>query len=213
MSDINVLPLFSTPVMYEYQTDYKISQREKDILYGLDEQTNYGNSLSKNTYVLEHPELANLKSFLQSKLDYYAKNIVAVEDYNFYITNSWTTRNKTGEEHHAHRHPNSMLSGVYYLEADGNSPLEISHKARIFEDFRFLFKHSDYNMFNSHSWKGMVVTGSLIIFPSWLVHQAHANTSKIDRRVLGFNSFVEGTFGEQTEGGKAYSAELVLKKV
>ena len=68
-------------------------------------------------------------------------------------------------------------------------------------------------MFNSHSWKGLVVTGSLIIFPSWLVHEAHANTSKIDRRVLGFNSFVEGTFGEQTGGGNAYSAELVLKKV
>ena len=115
-----------------------------------------------------------------------------------------------GEKHHSHRHPNSMLSGVFYLEADGNSPLEISHRSRIFEDFRFSFKHTEMNMFNSPSWKGLVVTGSLIIFPSWLVHEAHPNTSNIDRRVLGFNSFVEGKFGPQLGSEDAYSAELIL---
>jgi uncharacterized protein (TIGR02466 family) len=212
MSEINVLPLFSTPVMYEYKTEYRVSQKERDILYSLEEQNNYGNALSKNTYVLDLPGLENLKSFLQSKLDHYAKTVVAVEEQKFYITNSWTTRNKTGEKHHSHRHPNSMLSGVFYLEADGNSPLEISHRSRIFEDFRFSFKHSELNMFNSPSWNGMVVTGSLIIFPSWLVHEAHPNTSNIDRRVLGFNSFVEGHFGPQLGGDDAYSAELMLSK-
>ena len=152
MSDINVLPLFSTPVMYEYKTDYKISQREKDILYAQDEQTNYGNSLSKNTYVLDNPELANLKSFLQSKLDYYAKNIVAVEDYNFYITNSWTTRNKTGEEHHAHRHPNSMLSGVYYLEADGDSSASLDgfilYNSLLFPFFELIFLYNSESLYS-----------------------------------------------------------------
>jgi len=213
MSEINVLPLFSTPVMYEHETEYRISQKEKDILYSLKEQTNYGNSLSKNTYVLDLPGLENLKSFLKSKLNYYAHNIVGVKKQNFYITNSWTTRNKLGEKHHSHRHPNSMLSGVFYLEADGNSPLEISHRSRIFEDFRFLFEHDEMNMYNSSSWKGLVKTGSLIIFPSWLVHEAHENTSMIDRRVLGFNSFVEGVFGTKDDGSDAYSAELVLKDI
>jgi uncharacterized protein (TIGR02466 family) len=211
MNEINTIPLFSTPVTYEYKTEYRVSQKEKDILYSLEEKNNFGNSVSKNTYVLDLPGLENLKGFLKSKLDYYVENIVAPsEEQKFYITNSWTTRNKLGEEHHPHKHPNSMISGVYYLEADGNSPLEIIHEPRIFQDYKFLFQPREMNMFNSVSWKGLVVTGSLIIFPSWLVHRAHKNTSTIDRRVLGFNTFIEGSFGKTLDGSDPYSSDLVL---
>ena len=34
------------------------------------------------------------------------------------ITQSWINFTKKGEYHHPHAHPNSLISGVFYVEAD-----------------------------------------------------------------------------------------------
>ena len=35
-----------------------------------------------------------------------------------YITISWINYTETNQYHHAHSHPNSVISGVYYIETD-----------------------------------------------------------------------------------------------
>lgn len=191
----NIVPLFSVPVLYIYETGRILSDYETNIINSLEEEQNL-NNVSKNTKVLDIPNLANLKEFCQDHINLYAKEVCGVSD-NFYITNSWTTKNYTNVEHHKHSHPNSIFSGVYYFQAEENcSPLILHYKSPIFKDFNLEYHYNDYTMFNSNSWSFPIKTGSLIIFPSWVIHSSPPNTSPQDRRLVGFNSFVKGSFGD-----------------
>lgn len=190
-----IVPLFSVPVLYIFESDRFLSQSEKQIIDSLSVLDN-PNNLSENRFILDLPGLENLKEFCQLQIDTYAKDICNVTD-SFYITNSWTTKNMLGTEHPVHNHPNSIFSGVYYIEAEENcSPLMLHHNTPIFKDFNLEYHYKDYSIFNSNSWSFPVKTGTLIIFPSWVQHSSPANTSYIPRRLIGFNSFVRGTFGD-----------------
>lgn len=190
-----IVPLFSVPVLYIFESDYKLSCLELSVLNSLKESDNISR-VSEEKFVLENPELKNLKLFLQNSIDEYAKEVCGVSD-KFYITNSWTTRNKTGTGHHRHNHPNSIFSGVYYVSAHENTaPLALHSETPIFKKFSLEYHFKDYNLFNSNDWTFSVKSGSLIIFPSWVDHSSSVNESFEDRRILGFNTFVKGKFGD-----------------
>ena len=44
-------------------------------------------------------------------------NVLQIED-DFTMSQSWTTINNKGDSHHEHNHPNTILSCVYYAQAD-----------------------------------------------------------------------------------------------
>lgn len=200
-----VVPLFSVPVLYIYDTGYSLNTTELNVINSLEEEEN-SNKVSKNTKILDIPDLSNLKKFCQDHIDMYAREICGVSD-NFYLTNSWTTRNKENVEHHRHNHPNSIFSGVYYFQADEDcSPFLLHYKSPIFKDFNLEYHYKNYNMFNSNSWSFPVKSGSLIVFPSWVEHSSLPNSSKNDRRLIGFNSFVKGSFGDFN-----YCSDLEIK--
>ena len=48
----------------------------------------------------------------------YIENIVEIKN-KFVMTQSWSTITKKGESHHAHNHPNSMFSLVFYVSSEG----------------------------------------------------------------------------------------------
>lgn len=201
----NIVPLFSVPVLYIYDTGRLLDNLELETINSLEEEQNH-NKVSKDTKILDILELSSLKQFCQHHIDMYAKEVCGVSD-NFYITNSWTTRNKQDVEHHKHNHPNSIFSGVYYFQADDDcSPFLLHNKSPIFKDFNLEYHYENYNMFNSNSWSFPVKTGSLIIFPSWVEHSSLPNSSHQDRRLIGFNSFVKGTFGNFN-----YCSDLEIK--
>jgi uncharacterized protein (TIGR02466 family) len=201
----NIVPLFSIPVLYIYDTGRLLENFELDIINSLEEEQNL-NQVSKNTKVLDIPELKNLKNFCQTNIDMYAKEVCGVVD-DFYITNSWTTKNKNNVEHHKHNHPNSIFSGVYYFQAEEDcSPFLLHGKSPIFKDFNLEYHYENYNMFNSNSWSFPVKSGTMIVFPSWVNHSSPPNTSQNERRLIGFNSFVRGSFGDFN-----YCSDLELK--
>ena len=49
---------------------------------------------------------------------YICKEVLKWTNLDFYITQSWVNVATKGENHHSHRHPNSMLSGVYYISPE-----------------------------------------------------------------------------------------------
>jgi uncharacterized protein (TIGR02466 family) len=144
-------------------------------------------------YILEEQNMEELKSFCQLYLDKYVKETLCITD-QFIITNSWATRNPIGATHHAHNHPNSIFSGVYYLDAE-SSEVTFEFESTISKYFRFTYNCSELNGFNSNSLTLSPRTGDFLIFPSWINHKVSANTGSNDRTVLAFNSFVSGKIG------------------
>jgi len=158
---------------------------------------NTGNVTSENRYVLNDPELVNLREYIQRGIDHYVNEIIKPrEQIEFYITQSWLNYTNTGQHHHRHEHPNSIISGVYYFNAeDGNDKIHF---------FKTQYKQihiptSDFNIFNSEAWWFPVHTGKLILFPSHLTHTVEQTVSTSTRVSLAFNVFARGFLGDEKE--------------
>jgi uncharacterized protein (TIGR02466 family) len=201
----SIVPLFSVPILYQNDSSRRITVDELAILDNLEIRESE-NNLSTNTHILELPGLENLKEFCQSCINTYARDLCKVSD-DFYITNSWTTLNTSGVGHKKHTHPNSIISGVFYFDADeSTAPATFHYKSPIFKDFAFDYHYTDHTIFNSSNWSFPVKTGSVLVFPSWVEHGSLPNELSANRRLIGFNSFVKGTFGDFN-----YCSDLVIR--
>ena len=89
---------------------------------------NHYNRQSEDTFVLDKPELANIRAFIEAKLHKFVTEIMASTD-KLVITQSWLNKNKKGESHHEHVHPNSMVSGVWYPQIHEQlPPIQFRHR-------------------------------------------------------------------------------------
>ena len=57
---------------------------------------------------------------------------------------------------------------------------------------------SEDNIFNCDSFGFEVERGDIFIFPSQTLHSVEKNLSNMDRYMIAFNYFLEGTIGGQT---------------
>jgi hypothetical protein len=91
---------------------------------------NTGNTTSVDRYIFEEPAMAGLKSFVQFYINYYMNEIEC--PYNpveAYITQSWLNYTQPGEFHHKHEHPNSFISGVFYIATDSTKDKITFHRS------------------------------------------------------------------------------------
>jgi len=83
------------------------------------------NYASQNKNVLDHEKLKDMRTIIQDHLDSYFKTVYDTSNnVSLRITQSWLTLSHRGESHHSHTHPNSVVSGVVYInigEDDGIS--------------------------------------------------------------------------------------------
>lgn len=151
------------------------------------------NAISKNVFVLDNPELNNLKLDLNLYLQQYWNDVYDCKQ-TIRMTNSWIAKSRPGENHHNHEHPNSIVSGVLYVHAEeGAGDFNLIHTGPIYDRMEFNYDLRRYSPINSRNWMFPVKTGDLIIFPSNCTHGTTKNLG--ERIILGFNSFVEGDFG------------------
>ena len=165
---------------------------------------NNNNYFSNNTQILDLPNLINLKLLIEQKLKDFQKKILGIEQ-ELYITESWITKTLKDGSHTIHNHPNSMFSGIFYIQVPDKSFLNFHFENNLFQWFNFTFNYSDFNEFNSKNLSVSVKENDFIIFPSWLEHSVDINSSTTERIILGFNTFVKGTFGNNK-----YPTRLIL---
>jgi len=200
---MTIYNLFPTPVQF-FKLNRKLRKLENNFLLNQEQRKNSGNTSSINNYILQEKELFNLKCFIELSLNKYFKKVYApAEDVEIYITQSWLNYCKKGQFHHQHRHPNSFVSGIFYVQADANKDKIYFYK----DEYKQLSVTTNkYNLYNSDSWWLEVKTGDLILFPSSLTHKVE--TVETDLRVsLSFNTFLKGNLGNNQE-----LTELVLEK-
>jgi len=162
-----------------------VSQQTKD---------NYGHR-SKSAYVLNDNRALTLRNWIVDKLDDYAKNVLGYDIDGMGITQSWLSIKDTGHKHIAHKHPNSLISGVFYFE-DSNTPILFT------DDYKEYFKvnrnpeKAPHNIYNV-----MPKKYGLILFPSHLEHEVVTNDNE-NRYSMSINSLPlskMGSDGDLTE--------------
>ncbi len=171
----------------------------------METQPNTGNLSSTDKRVLFDYKLLQIKNFIKENLQVYIQNFILPENkINLYITESWVNFTKRGQFHHQHYHHNSLVSGVFYINADAESD-----KINFVNDRKELYSivSKEFNIWNSTKWWIPIETGDLILFPSYLPHEVAPVTSKETRISLSFNTFVEGELGTPSQ-----TTELILRR-
>jgi uncharacterized protein (TIGR02466 family) len=186
--------IFPTPI-YISKLDRKLTALELKFVdkSKKDFYKNEGNITSNNNYILNEKPFANIKKELDLKVqDYFDKVISPANNITPYITQSWLNYTETNQYHHKHAHPNSLVSGVFYINCH-----EEHDKIKFFNDTYKTIKPEvkDWNIWNSETWWFSVKTGDVILFPSSLTHMVETKQGDNTRISLAFNVFIKGTFG------------------
>jgi uncharacterized protein (TIGR02466 family) len=186
--------IFPTPI-YISKLNRELTNKELSFIDNtkLDVYKNEGNTTSNNNYILNHKVFKNLKTDLHLRVkDYFVKVLSPTDTITPYITQSWLNYTETNQYHHKHQHPNSLVSGVFYINCH-----EEFDKIKFFNDTYKTIKTEikDWNIWNSESWWFTVKTGNIILFPSSLTHMVETKQGDNTRISLAFNVFIKGTIG------------------
>jgi len=192
--------IFPTPV-YIVKRDSLDSTEEKEIEDIIEEgmHRNRHNSTSNNSYIFNNDNLKNLKQFCEQQLKIYVEKSITPTEVDIYITQSWINVTRPGENHHSHYHPNSIISGVFYISTEEDDNIMFMDpndklKNQIVIDTTL----EEWNIWNSPNWCFPVSKNELILFPSWLQHTVEPNDkATTDRISISFNTFVRGKLGEK----------------
>lgn len=186
--------IFPTPIYYNSITR-NFTNKELDIISKLETYKNEGNSTSQNNFILDN-KLKLLKKEILKHINFYFDNVLLAKDVKPYITQSWVNYTKSGQYHHKHTHPNSLVSGVLYINADEKNDAINFHKDK-YNEIHIQTKES--NFFNSNSFILPVKTNDLVLFPSSLYHSVFYKTGSNVRISLAFNVYVKGILGDKKE--------------
>ena len=188
-----VIPLFSSPLYSASLAEQLDSKENKTVLNSLETiawSQNSENEISYDTNWLDSVKDSELNRLINYHLNYYFYNVLsAITTAKIYITESWVNKTVPGGKHHRHRHPNSIISGVYYFNTteDSGNIIFSTHKYSAVE-----YETSNPNIYNSKIWSLTPKAHTLLLFPSDLEHTVSKNTSNTVRYSLSFNTFVSG---------------------
>jgi hypothetical protein len=174
MTEAIINGIFPTPI-YMSKLDRKLTSLELKFVdeNKKDSYKNTGNITSNNTYI--------------------KKVISSTDAITPYITQSWLNYTETNQFHHKHEHPNSLVSGVFYINCHEEFDKIKFFKKDIYQMIKPEIK--TWNIWNSESWWFTVKTGDLIMFPSSLTHMVENKEGTNTRISLAFNVFIKGTIG------------------
>ena len=170
--------------------------------------TSYGGEISENKYLLNSPDLLALKDFITTQVNWFSSDVLKLPDSDFKITQSWITKKGNSQSHVPHMHSNSVISGALFLgdlvnPPQGLPPLEFHRPQQsTLAGNQYLLmpglpQEDDVNEFSAPSFFVNFVPGTLVLFPSSLMHSVKANNTNIARYTLSFNAVPKDGIGEE----------------
>ena len=192
---MNLHGLFAKPVGF-FDLGRSLSDEEKFFLMELEQRPNMGNRTSTNNFVLRDKLMTSLRGWMEDCVaEYFKATTNPKHDVTLRLTQSWVNYSEPGQYHHKHAHPNSFVSGVFYIQTNPND------KIFFYRDgySQIKFPPAEWNSWNSESWWFEALTGRLILFPSSLTHMVPTVEGEDVRVSLSFNTFPAGTVGEEMD--------------
>lgn len=194
------MDLFPTP-LYINNIDAPLINQQKNYLLNLPKIKNEGNLRSESGYIFESPLFAELKKTINEHLKEYVNIVYPNTNIDVYITQSWVNYTEPNQYHHKHSHPNSFISGVFYVNAIKNEDM-----IKFYKDLppTYLINHNQPNNYNSGDVAILVESGDLVLFPSNFTHSVPPTTSKETRISISFNTFIKGNLGDENSSTALY---------
>jgi len=191
------IDLFPTPVYADLQIDLakQLLPIAEDYIarHGIPwrNQLSYMSTYSVQaaaTEQLNDTRLEPINNYIKAAAKKYFEDI-SIEPTQFrlyYLFNKLTF----GGEHSLHAHPNSLLSGVFYLKIPDTAPPIIfndprDHYKYIQYPTRFGNPREMYKLLPEYVIKP--TEGMFLLWPSWLEHQVPTSTCSEERIAIGFN--------------------------
>ena len=201
-----LIQLFPTPILLckctidysreeKWCRDYECTRKNGEVDFIKKKMNSHYNRQSKDTFILDNPELKNIRSFIEEKLNFYSNKIFGSSN-KLVITQSWLNKSGKGEFHQKHSHPNSIISGIWYPLINKNLP-PIQFDNYRTPQVEMGVKNGGYNTFNSTHLTVPMNEGELILFPSTLPHSVSANKTDDERISLSFNTWCKGSIGDK----------------
>lgn len=151
------------------------------------------NYASHNKKVLDAPVMQDIRAVLQSHLDqFFSITFNSSNKVSLQITQSWLTRSQKGDSHHTHTHPNSVVSGVLYINL---APKDGISFYRNEDNVWYELVRQEETYYNAPSYFIQTAIGDIILFPSNIRHGVQEVTESVDRVSLSFNTFFAGELG------------------
>jgi len=199
-----ILSLFPTP-LYANTIPPELSKAcnlfdTTELLHDKPSKGEYGLH-SKNTYIMDEPECAELKKYVLGEVLDFAQNTLCYDYPEYVFSQTWVSWKEPGQFHMAHTHPNSMISAVFfygYTEEDTPAiqfmrPTGTSHQpyvqARKKDDMRN----------HPFAWENFRINfkpGLLLIFPSHFMHSVPPNETQYTRKSVSMNIVPKGALGD-----------------
>ena len=146
------------------------------------------------TNLHKNSDYAPLLAEINSALARISDDLCYSTEHALKVTSMWSIINPPGNGNRAHCHPNSLWSGVYYVQAPehaGNIEFIDPRTALVMNQPKYENKKKrPRDCWTKANYKP--VPGRMIIFPAWLYHGVASNVSKEpgragDRIIVSFN--------------------------
>ena len=196
MNIINILPL----TLLEFQANEDLVLDTLNKIKRLEWNKNIANKISKDSL--------NSKEEFKELHEWFAKCLEEARVHfkfpfeKIVLTQSWANKTITNEQHHLHTHPNSLISGIFYLTSHESGATffekEDSWKTN-------LFFNNDSNKINT---KIKPTSGKLLLFPSQIRHGVTKIESLEERYSIAFNAFPSGKIGYFAAGLNLITSEF-----
>ena len=198
MKKINVLP----QTFYEFECDESLVNEvltlAKEEQYTIQR---YGdpasNSKSVNNLLHKEERYSKLIDWINKCINE-VKEDLKFQCEKFTITQCWLNSAEYGQNHHKHLHPNSFLSGIFYInDSDSNTIFFGDNSWNHKKDIIKITPMEDPDLEIIHEESS--VKGKLIVFPSNILHSVLPSCSFSNTRyTLSFNTFPSGKIGNMS---------------
>lgn len=198
----NVYFLFPKPVLV-LDAENKFESDNQTLLNSNYTKSNHGyfNS-SESSNILESVPV--LSSWIHGQVVSYARELMGIKQ-KLRFTQSWCLKHNVGDIQtiHPHRHPNSIVSGAYYVYATENSAHLKITKDSANGSYPYIEWEKDEELISNnpwlHDWTTFEVkTGRLILFPSNTEHTVVDKMVANEQRcVLSFNTWFDEPIGNE----------------
>ena len=105
---------------------------------------------------------------------------------NLMLGNFWVNINQKYNYNRSHDHQNSILSGVYYVDCEGDDVGNFVAERDDSAEF-FLGTYKNVSAFTGTSFAITPLTGFAFLMPSWVLHSVEQNLTDRDRISVAFN--------------------------
>jgi|TARA_R100001530_G_scaffold127717_2_gene97028 uncharacterized protein (TIGR02466 family) len=174
---MNYLDIFKQTIFYT-QLELDLKRLEKNLIKT---NKNYLSNLGGDQFQVTCKD-NNFNAIIEEYANDYCK---LLDCQKVKLAAMWLNINRKGNSNTVHDHPESVLSGVFYIKVPKDSgDLVFTNDALL----RFFpLRVNNYNSNNSQVWKFIPQEGMLYLFPSWLKHEVTPNNSNKERISIAFN--------------------------